>query len=391
MHSIKSQSLGNETSEIRQEQVYYHVTPFDLAKLGLYLAKHLPPSFGLVFPLTARQFKFGQSNPTFLVADAHGHLLVIRKKPPGTLMSQTAHAVEREYWVLDSLYKHRSSDQTTWVPVPQVYLLCQDHSVLGTPFYAMEYLNGRIFENILIPSVISVENKKKYFYSAIDTLVRLHCIDYRKAGLEEYGKSGGYYQRQLKRLHQVSQIQANIQDKNGSNVGKLVHLDDSLAWLHKNIVADQITIVHGDYKLDNLVFHLEKPQIIGILDWELSTIGHPLSDLANFLMPWYFSKRQSGMASGLYDAVRPLSIPEANELIYHYCKQIGRPYPIPNWNFCLAVIAQGIAARVKRGQASSHIANSVAAIFQDMADRLHGITTNSVSLDESHFSCTAKL
>ncbi|OAJ40413.1 hypothetical protein BDEG_24152 [Batrachochytrium dendrobatidis JEL423] len=324
------------------------MTPFDLAKLGLYLAKHLPPSFGLVFPLTARQFKFGQSNPTFLVADAHGHLLVIRKKPPGTLMSQTAHAVEREYWVLDSLYKHRSSDQTTWVPVPQVYLLCQDHSVLGTPFYAMEYLNGRIFENILIP-----------FYSAIDTLVRLHCIDYRKAGLEEYGKSGGYYQRQLKRLHQVSQIQANIQDKNGSNVGKLVHLDDSLAWLHKNIVADQITIVHGDYKLDNLVFHLEKPQIIGILDWELSTIGHPLSDLANFLMPWYFSKRQSGMASGLYDA--------------------------------LAVIAQGIAARVKRGQASSHIANSVAAIFQDMADRLHGITTNSVSLDESHFPCAAKL
>ncbi|RGB21422.1 kinase-like domain-containing protein, partial [Rhizophagus diaphanus] len=163
-------------------------------------------------PLIVRQFKFGQSNPTYLLIDANKTRYVLRKKPPGSLLSSTAHAVEREFRVLDALGKN------TNVPVPKVYLLCEDNSILGTPFYVMEFLEGRIFEDVRLLS-LSQEDRYKCWYSAIDTLAKLHSVDYKAIGLENYGKSSGFYSRQFRSLVKVSTIQANIKDENGSEVG----------------------------------------------------------------------------------------------------------------------------------------------------------------------------
>ncbi|KAI8924200.1 kinase-like domain-containing protein [Entophlyctis helioformis] len=366
----KPKQEGQETTDIRQGM------DIDLARLATYLTAQMGPH-AITGPLAAKQFKFGQSNPTFLLLDAAGRKFVVRKKPPGALISKTAHAIEREYRVLAAL------SRCSTVPVPRVHVLCDtDTSVLGTPFYVMEFLQGRIFENVRLPSISPAAARRAYFFAAIDTLVQLHQVDHVAAGLVDYGPTGGYYERQLKRLLQVSRLQAAITDDAGVAVGELYKVDESLKWLYANQVTDQVTIAHGDYKMDNMVFHPTEPRVIGILDWELSTIGHPLSDLANFLMPWYATQDGISLLQGFLDSPRPLPVPEADELIRHYCERIGRPYPIPNWNFCvafsyfrLAVIAQGIAARVKRQQASSGMAGTVAGIFQTCARRVHEIAT----------------
>ncbi|KAL2915467.1 hypothetical protein HK105_205083 [Polyrhizophydium stewartii] len=364
--------VGQETTAVRKGM------EIDLDRLGSHLVEKLP-SGAVSLPLTVRQFKFGQSNPTFMVLDGKGRKLVVRKKPPGALLSKTAHAIEREFWVLDSLGRH------TKAPVPRVYTLCQDSSVIGTPFYVMEFLQGRIFEDVAMPSV-PVQRRPELLFAAVDALVELHKVNHRAVGLEKYGPAGGYYERQLKRLRQISDIQAAVADDKGSAVGQLYKLEESLAWLHRSQVPDEVTIAHGDYKLDNLVFHPTEARVIGILDWELSTIGHPLSDLANLLMPWYTPAKGYRVVQGFYDSPRPLQVPEADELIRRYCEKTGRAYPIKGWDFCvafsffrLAVIAQGIAARVKRQQASSGFAEEVAAIFQLVAKRLHDVTTGSVA------------
>ncbi|CAB4398332.1 APH-domain-containing protein [Rhizophagus irregularis] len=314
-------------------------------------------------PLIVRQFKFGQSNPTYLLFDSNKTRYVLRKKPPGSLLSSTAHAVEREFRVLDALGKN------TNVPVPKVYLLCEDNSILGTPFYVMEFLEGRIFEDVRLLS-LSQEDRYKCWYSAIDTLAKLHSVDYKAIGLENYGKSSGFYSRQFRSLVKVSTIQANIKDENGSEVGPLPRLDDMIRWFKKNEIDDETTIVHGDFKLDNLIFHPTEPKVIGVLDWELSTIGHPLSDLANLLMNFYTKENYSEKMIGLFD-IPDLPIPSANELIKLYCDKSKRDYPIHKFEFCivssffrLAVITQGIAARIARNQASSAQAKAYAKMFK---------------------------
>ncbi|KAH6563407.1 hypothetical protein BASA50_007485 [Batrachochytrium salamandrivorans] len=386
-------TVGQQTSEIRKD------TSFEVAQLGTYLAQILPTSQKPVLPIQAHQFKFGQSNPTFLIKDAHDHKLVLRKKPPGALISKTAHAIEREYWILDSLCRSRGLDPSDWVPVPTVYLLCSDTSVIGTPFYIMEYLKGRIFEDIQMPSILVAEERNQYFFAAIDALVKLHSVDHKKAKLQKFGQEGGYYSRQLRRLHQISELQARVTDEHGVEVGSLVHLEESVAWLYKNQAADQVSIAHGDYKMDNLVFDPVEPRVIGILDWELSTIGHPLSDLANMLMMWYARSNSSKLLTGFYDAARPLRIPEADDLVKYYCVKMGRQFPIPNWNFCIAfaffrlsVIAQGVSARMKRQQASSASAHEVASIFQSTAGRLRDFTMNRVDMEQGYdYSSISKL
>ncbi|KNC99615.1 uncharacterized protein SPPG_05002 [Spizellomyces punctatus DAOM BR117] len=355
---------GQGTSAVREGM------QIDVGKLTAYLQKHMPEGFRA--PLEVRQFQLGQSNPTYFLKDANSTRYVLRKKPPGTLISQTAHAVEREYKVLHAL------GTRTNVPVPKVYVLCEDKEILGTPFYVMEFLEGRIFSDNLL-STVPKQDRRAYYFSIIDTLARLHKAPFREIGLENYGKAGGFYERQIRRLLQVSNAQASVTDEAGEAVGPLYKLSSSIEWFKKNMVADEVTICHGDFKLDNVVFHPTQSTVIGLLDWELSTIGHPLSDLANLLLPFYTpGVFPEGMA--VMEMKRPLDIPEAEELVQEYCRLTGRQYPIPKWDFCvafaffrLAVIAQGIAARIKRKQASSANARQAAKLFQPCAHRVADI------------------
>ncbi|CAO3607883.1 unnamed protein product [Cunninghamella echinulata] len=320
------------------------------AALEAYLLKHIP---GFSVPLNISQFSHGQSNPTYLLKDGNQQQYVLRKKPPGSLLSKTAHAVEREYRIINALGQH------TNVPVPKVYALCEDNSVIGTPFYVMEFLKGRIFEDVRMLS-LSYEDRKQCWYSALETLAKLHQVDFKAIGLESYGRSSGFYDRQMKSLGKVSQAQAAVVDQDtGKNVDALPRLDELFAWFKRNQPKDTTTIVHGDFKIDNLIYHPTENRVIGVLDWELSTIGHPYSDLANLFQPYYIPAD----AGGFLRAKRPLPIPEVEELMQIYCKNSNTPYPIPQWSFAvafshfrLAVIAQGIAARIARKQASSAVA-----------------------------------
>eukprot|EP00842_Homolaphlyctis_polyrhiza_P002722 jgi/Hompol1/3450/HPOL_006545-RA len=198
-------------------------------------------------PLHIKQFTFGQSNPTFLLLDSTTPVpnkVVVRKKPPGTLISSTAHAIEREFQVMKAVGAASS------VPVPRVFALCDDKSIMGTPFFVMEFVQGRIFEDTRLPSVPR-SDRRKYFHSAIDAIVGLHSLDIEKAGLTKFGRAGGYYARQLDRLIQVSELQAKVTDQQGIPVGRLVHIDESLKWLKSNLPRDLVSIVHGDFKMDN--------------------------------------------------------------------------------------------------------------------------------------------
>ncbi|CAG8538068.1 3689_t:CDS:2 [Gigaspora rosea] len=324
--------------------------PINVSKLEQYLVSRIP---GFKTPLEIKQFIYGQSNPT-------KKNYVLRKKPPGKLLDKTAHAIEREFKVLDALSRN------TDVPVPKVYVLCEDNEILGTPFFVMEYLKGRIFEDVLFSS-LPIEERRKCWYSAIDSLAKLHSVNYKSIGLENYGKPSGFYSRQIRSLPKISEKQAATMDDEGNKVGPLPRLNEMMQWFKNNEIADDTSIIHGDFK----VFHPTEPRVIGILDWELSTIGHPLSDLSNLLMNFFVKDIPDSPILGLRD-VKNLSIPSANELIQVYCEKSGRQYPIPNFEFAIAftffrtaVILQGIAARIARNQASSEKAKKYANLFKD--------------------------
>ncbi|KAJ3317299.1 hypothetical protein HDV06_001721 [Boothiomyces sp. JEL0866] len=342
----------------------------DLELLGNYISSKLP---AFKTPFTVKQFKLGQSNPTFLLIDSNNKKIVIRKKPPGSLLSKTAHQIEREFAILKALKAN------TTVPVPQVYLFCENLDILGTPFYAMEFLQGKIYpENTLHD--VEPNQRIHYFESMIDAAAKLHSVDYAKIGLKNFGKEGGYYARQVKSLYKVSQAQAAVTDSKGNKVGELYRLPDLMRYLLNNQVEDIVTLVHGDFKVDNVVFNPKTQKVIGMLDWELSTIGHPYADLANMLLCWYVPSSMKGPLEAFLDAPRPLPVPEADTLLKLYCQKRGLQYPIKNWDFCvafaffrLAVITQGIAARVARNQASSGFASEVAKLFQPCAKRVYEI------------------
>ncbi|TPX44787.1 hypothetical protein SeLEV6574_g04288 [Synchytrium endobioticum] len=322
----------------------------DQNKLAGFLATHLTQ---LKPPILIKQFCHGQSNPTFFVQDSNGFRLVIRKKPSGHLISATAHKVDREFRIIKAL-KDNSN-----VPVPTPYLLCEDENIIGTVFYAMEFMQGRIFVDILLPNVSS-RLRGDYYFSMLDVLVRLHKTDVKKVGLEHFGKHGGFYERQLQLWSNLGKQQALVKDvETGKLVGDLERFQDMVSWLRRNMVKDEIALMHGDFKT---------PKIIAVLDWEMSSIGHPLADLANFTMYWYLPAVGSGI--GLKGAPRPLPVPEVEALLRYYCKLAERPYPIPNWNFCVAfsifrnaLISQGVAARYARRQASSASAQEIGSRF----------------------------
>ncbi len=301
---------------------------------------------GFEGPLTLNQFKGGQSNPTYqLVTPSRKY--VLRKKPAGKLLP-SAHAVDREYKVISALYP-------TGFPVAKPYALCTDDSVVGAMFYVMEMVEGRILWNGLLPEMTKDERRQTYLHK-IKTLAQLHNTDYAAIGLRDYGKPGNYFARQIDRWtkqYKLSETE-NIEEMN-----KLIE------WLPQTIPpGERTSIVHGDYRLDNMVLHASEPRVIAVLDWELSTLGDPLGDFTYYLMNWVMpSDGRAGLGG---KDLAPLGIPTTEEVVELYCAETGRDgIPQLDWYFSynafrLAGILQGIAGRVRDGTAASaHAAQMV--------------------------------
>jgi aminoglycoside phosphotransferase (APT) family kinase protein len=312
---------------------------FDEAALERYLRGHLP---GFEAPLGVEQFGGGQSNPTFLLT-AGGRRYVLRKKPPGVLL-KSAHQVEREFRIMRAL-------STTDVPVPKMHVLCEDERVIGTAFYVMDFLEGRIFRDPQLPGLSPAERSAIYD-NMNDVLARLHKVDFAKVGLGDFGKPGNYFDRQVARW--ITQYRAAQTDE-------IAEMERLIEWMPRHIPADDsISIAHGDYRLENTIFHPSEPRMIAVLDWELSTIGHPLADLAYNCMGYHvMNPRQGGIVGIDYAAT---GIPSEAEYVERYCRRVGRA-KIDHWSFYLsfsvfrlASISQGVYKRGLDGNASSELA-----------------------------------
>jgi len=235
----------------------------DEPALERYLAAHVS---AVSLPVTISQFSFGQSNPTYLLTDSTKQRYVLRKKPPGKLLSRTAHRVEREYRIMLAL-----GSMDTDVPVPKMYCLCNDESVLGTPWYLMEYLDGRIFEDAVMPSVEPGE-RAAMWQDAIQTLAKFHAFNPAALGLDDFGHKGDFYDRQLVTWKKICDVQANTRDvETGVPVGPLPHMEELVHFFGQKHAGskrplDLSTLVHGDFKIDNLVFHRSEPRVIGIIE-----------------------------------------------------------------------------------------------------------------------------
>ncbi|KAK6582284.1 hypothetical protein PZA11_004692 [Diplocarpon coronariae] len=325
--------------------------PIDVQSLEQYISKTVPL---IKVPIDVKQFVFGQSNPTYQLTASDGAKYVMRKKPPGKLVSRTAHQVEREYRVIHALEK-------TDIPVPMAFCLCEDDSVIGTPFYIMEFLDGRIIEDPTMPDV-TPEERNEMWHDAVRTLAKLHRINPRDVGLEDFGKPSGFYDRQIKTFGTISKAQAAARDLNTKEaVGQIPHVEEMLQFFaDKNYQPkDRVHPVHGDYKIDNLVFHKTEPRVIGILDWEMSTIGHPLSDLVNLTAPFYLVNSPLGRKLPSFREGATLGLPTKEDIIKWYAEVAGwDPSPDLPWGvsfgfFRATCIYQGIAARWAVRQASS--------------------------------------
>ncbi|GAP85156.2 putative aminoglycoside phosphotransferase [Rosellinia necatrix] len=341
--------------------------PIDVQALEQYLGQHVPE---IKAPLDVKQFGFGQSNPTYQLTATDKKRYVMRKKPPGKLLSKAAHKVEREYRIIAAL-------GPTDVPVPKAYCLCEDASVIGTPFYLMEFLDGRIFEDPALPE-IPAEGRAGLWRAAVQTLARFHRVDVRGVGLETFGKSDGFYDRQLATWKAICTAQSKAVDVDTQEpVGQIPHFDEMLAFFadKKLQPRHRATLVHGDYKLDNMVFHKAEERVIGILDWEMSTVGHPLSDLANLLMPFYTQSASAynPKAAAFLPGATP-GLPTPDMILEWYKETAGwDPAPEMHWALAFSVfrssaILQGIAARYAMRQASSAEAQRYAQGFKPLGE-----------------------
>ncbi|CAF9910258.1 MAG: hypothetical protein GOMPHAMPRED_007022 [Gomphillus americanus] len=333
--------------------------PIDVDALSRYIESHVPI---IKLPIDIKQFGFGQSNPTYQLTAADSTKYVLRKKPPGKLLSKTAHQVEREYKIIHALEK-------TDVPVPKTYALCTDGNVIGTSFYIMEFLDGRIIEDASMPGV-SPQERNALWQEAILTLAKFHRVNPHAVGLDDYGKPSGFYNRQIKTLGTISIAQSQARDiETNQLVGNIPHFENVVEFFSNQALQpqDRSTLVHGDYKIDNVVFHKTEPRVIGILDWEMSTIGHPLSDLANLLSPYTFGRTEeirsafpgaTNLKAFSPDA-RLEGIPTYQQCIQWYNEVAGWDAQRDiNWGAAFgayrnSVIMQGIAARYALRQASS--------------------------------------
>jgi len=343
--------------------------PIDVASLERYIADNVPE---INVPIDVKQFGYGQSNPTYQLTDKTGHKYVMRKKPPGKLLSATAHKVEREYRIIHAL-------ENTNVPVPKAYCLCEDSSIVGTPFYIMEFLDGRIFEDPAIPGV-SPEDRTAMWRDAVRTLAKFHTVKPASVNLSSFGKPSGFYNRQLNTFNTIQTAQATAKDKDtGEPVGKIPHFDDMVKFFGdpKTQPEDRSTFVHGDYKIDNMVFHKTEPRVIGILDWEMATIGHPLSDLCNLLTPFTTAAIPQASAAGRANkafANGCPGLPTKQQCISWYREVAGwDPAPVITWGDAFGIyrgtiIMQGIAARYAMRVASSARAQEYAVQMKPFAE-----------------------
>ncbi|NUZ08283.1 phosphotransferase [Piscinibacter koreensis] len=334
---------------------------FDVGALESWLGERLDGFFG---PLTVEQFKGGQSNPTYkLITPARSY--VMRSKPgPVAKLLPSAHAIEREFRVMRAL-------RATEVPVPEMLLLCEDESVIGRAFYVMSYIEGRVLWDQSLPAYDKAARGE--IYDALNrTIAALHNADVDAIGLADYGKPGNYFERQIARW--TKQYQASITQP-------IDAMDRLIEWLPANIPesardTSQVSVVHGDFRLDNVVFHPTENRIVAVLDWELSTLGHPLADFSYHCMSWHIAPGSFRGIGGLdLDA---LGIPTEKAYVRRYCERTGRADPdavMADWNFYLAYnlfrmagILQGIAKRVEIGTASSAQARQSAAGARPLAE-----------------------
>jgi aminoglycoside phosphotransferase (APT) family kinase protein len=333
---------------------------FDVVALTAWLHDNLP---GFVGPLTVEAFKGGQSNPTYkLITPTQSY--VMRSKPgPVAQLLRSAHAVEREFAVMKGL-------QGTDVPVPKMYVLCEDEAIIGRAFYIMEFMPGRILWDQTLPGMTNAE--RGAIYDEMNRVIAaLHTVKFKEHGLADYGKPGNYFDRQISRWSK--QYVASITEP-------IDAMDQLMAWLPLHIPAmaraeHMVSIVHGDYRLDNLMFHPTEPRIIAVLDWELSTLGHPLADFSYHCMGWHISPGEFRGIGGL-DVTR-LGIPTEAEYIRQYCErtQLTSPEALKqDWNFYMAynlfrmaAILQGIGKRAEMGIAASEQALSSAAGAKPLA------------------------
>jgi aminoglycoside phosphotransferase (APT) family kinase protein len=343
---MTSAGILGQTTTVREGHA------LDEAALARYLAEQVP-GFGALREV--RQFEGGQSNPTYLVR-ASGADYVLRKKPPGALLP-SAHLVEREYRVMRALAAHG-------VPVPPMLVLCEDASIIGTPFFVMGCVDGRVFRQPHLPGVSPAERAAMYDDMAA-VLARIHGVDVAAAGLSDYGKPGNYYARQIARWG--GQYVA-------AKTGEIPAMDRLMEWLPAHIPpGDETTVVHGDYRVENLIFHPTEPRVVAVVDWELSTLGHPLADLAYNCLTYHLAPEALGRGEAADSDCAGL--PTEAEYVAAYCRRTGRS-GVPQWHFYLAFsmfrlasILQGVYARGLQGNAASSYALQRGAAAAQIADK----------------------
>jgi aminoglycoside phosphotransferase (APT) family kinase protein len=331
------------------------VSSLDEAKLLAYLEANVD---GFAGPISVTKFAGGQSNPTFKI-DASSGSYVLRRQPPGELL-KSAHAVDREYRVIKAL---ADSD----VPVAKVYHLCEDREIIGSMFYLMEFCEGNIYWRPELNDVESPTQRGQMYDEMVKVLAAIHSVDIDKAGLSDYGRPGNYFQRQLDRWS--AQYRA-------SELETIHEMERLITWLADNMPADdgRVSLVHGDYRLDNLMYAKDNSRVTAVLDWELSTLGHPYADLAYLIMGMKLpASTNKNMVGGL-GAIDWASqgIPSEEEIVARYCGLMNID-KIENWNFCmafsffrLAAICQGVAKRAVDGNASNAAADDVAALVRPL-------------------------
>ena len=325
-----------------------------------YLKKHLPNFKSL---LSISQFEGGQSNPTYLI-ESEEQRFVLRKKPPGELLA-SAHQVEREYRIMSALHKAE-------FPVPEVYLLCDDTSVIGTSFFVMNYVQGRVFRDPKLPQ-LSASERTAVYETLCDTAARLHALDWNALGLADFGKQQSYVARQISRWSIGYEATKSVE---------IPSMDKLMNWLSEHIPdgdneGTDITIAHGDFRLENMIFHPTEVKILAVIDWELSTLGHPLGDLGYCDIPYHLPSNLDGLPglSGL--DLSQLGIPTEEQFVARYAEQNNNDkardsktykFFVAFSLFRLASIAQGIKRRAAQGIASSEKAEKVGALAKLFAD-----------------------
>lgn len=333
---------------------------FDTGRLARYLEQKMP---GFKGPLTATKFSGGQSNPTFLIEAASGKY-VLRRKPPGELL-KSAHAVDREYRVMTAL-------AATDVPVARTYHLCEDEEVIGSIFYVMEYVEGRVMWDPALPEE-TPESRNAIYREMNRVLAALHSVDVEAVGLGDYGKPGNYFERQTGRWSKQYRT---------TETEAIPAMEDLIEWLPAHMPPDdgRVALVHGDFRLDNMMFHPEQPRVLALVDWELSTLGHPFADLAYQCMQLRMDHDGVMMGLGGVDR-RALGIPGEAEYVNLYCERMGID-SIPDWDFYLAfsffrfaAILQGVKKRALDGNASSEKALEMGALVRPLAEMGAALTS----------------